>query len=287
MHKRTIALGILAILVVLIPSLKMLTYIYYILASFIILLLFAVAMLLITDLPLSIRISIIVVVFAVFRINIDISARVLWAFVKFGVINPVSTRVNDTPVREYIDDIFSRNFKMCTNFENLPEKPSIIIANYCKDRMENISCLLIPRNISIMMRRELRVIGLHKILKWPLFTDISGSYENTKKQISDNILENRSVFSYVTTKTTSITPNLFIKIRTGMFSIAKELNVQVTPIVFDYIDTSCGFVPFQRYNIHVGDSFYVDSVGLSKQKVMRFFREKMTEFISTKYTNLE
>lgn len=279
---RKIIYFILVVLVMLIPSIKMLTHIYYIFSSFFLIILFSICFLLVNNIPLHIRIGVILIILAAFRTNVSMTGSLFAKFSDFAYIHPISTRNDDSLLRKYAHDVFSENFELHTNFDNLPSIPSIIVSNYCQNRMENVGCMMIPRNIAIMMRRGLTILGLHKIVKWPLFTEASGNYEKTKGLVMGHILQGHHVFSYVTTKSL-LRPDLFMKIRSGMFSIAQELNVPITPIVFDYIDTPFGCIPYQRYEICVGDTFYVNDVGKSKLQVVRFFKDKMAEFMKKKY----
>jgi hypothetical protein len=237
---------------------------------------------LLSSIPLSVRISIVLIVLAFFRVNISLTGSLFSKIFNFAYITPISTRIDDSLLREYAHNLYSEHFDLHTNFDQFPTTPSIIVSNYCKDRAENIACVILPGNLAIMMRKGLTILGLHKLVKWPLFTDDSGNYDKTKNLVMGHILQGRHVFSYVTTKTL-LKPNLFMKIRTGMFSIAKQLGVPITPVVFDYIDVQMGCIPYQRYEICVGDTFYVNDVGSAKQKVMHFFQNKMTDFMRDKY----
>ena len=101
----------------------------------------------------------------------------------------------------------------------------------------------------------------------------------------NNIKEGRSVFSYVT-KTPRLGPTYIQNIRTGMFKLAKELNVPVTLIAIDYIDSTFGMIHSQNFNIEIGDTFMVDDVNESVYIAKKFFKDKMCKFTSEKYNNL-
>ena len=136
------------------------------------------------------------------------------------------------------------------------------------------------------MRDTLKNISkLHKLIKWPIYTKAKNSYENTKNEVCNNIKEGRSVFSYVT-KTPRLGPTYIQNIRTGMFKLAKELNVPVTLITIDYIDSTFGMIHSQNFNIEIGDTFMVDDVNESVYIAKKFFKDKMCKFTSEKYINL-
>ena len=208
---RKIALIIITLILLILPSLRMVTHIYYIFSSFLTVLVFCVCVLFM-PIPITVRATIVLVILAVFRYNITISGSLVNSIVKFAFVKPLSTRIDDSVLRESVLKIFTKHFMLKTNFAQFPEQPSIIVANYCKDRMENMACVLLPGKIAIMMRRGLTILGLHKVVKWPLFTEESGNYEKTKKLVTGHILQGHHIFGYITTKTL-LRPDLFIKIR--------------------------------------------------------------------------
>ena len=81
-------------------------------------------------------------------------------------------------------------------------------------------------------------------------------------------------------------PEYISKLRSGMFSIAKELNVSVTPVCVDYIDTYFGAITNQNFRIRVGDTFMIDDTNISIQKTKKFFKETMKEFKKRKYEGI-
>ena len=282
---RKIAIVIIALIILVLPSVRMLTHIYYIFSSFVMALIFCVCVLFM-PIPIVSRVTAVLVTLAIFRYNITMTGSLVNSVVKFGFVTPLSTRIDDSELRTSVQQIFTEHFMLKTNFDQFPERPSIIVANYCKDRMENMACVLLPGKIAIMMRRGLTILGLHKLVKWPLFTEESGNYEKTKNLVMGHALQGHHVFGYITTKTL-MRPDLFVKIRSGMFSIAKDLGIPVTPVAFDYIDMGpLGQIPPQNYEIRVGKTEHVTNVQLSMRKTMHFFRDTMTEFIKNKYTNI-
>lgn len=264
----------------------MLTHIYYIFSSFVLVLIFCVCVLFM-PIPIASRATAVLVTLAVFRHNITMTGSLMHSVAKFGFIVPLSTRIDDSALRTSVHQIFTEHFTLKTNFTEFPSQPSIIVSNYCKDRMENIACVLLPGNIAIMMRRGLTILGLHKLVRWPLFTEESGNYEKTKNLIMGHVLQGHHVFGYITTKTL-LKPDLFIKIRSGMFSIAKDLGIPVTPVAFDYIDMGpLGQVLPQNYEIRVGKTEYVTNVQSSMRKTIHFFKDSMMEFIRKKYDHVK
>lgn len=281
-----VALIAILILVTVLPSLKMFSHIYYILTSFILIILACICILMLNT-HLAVRIALVLVILAIFQSNIRISYGVLSNVFLARQIIPARIRKDDYTLRQQVYQIFNKNFKLDLNIDLLPRnKPTIIVANYCKDRVENIACILLPVNMAIMMRTGLAILGLDKMIKWPLFTEASGSYETTRNLICGHVLQGRSVFGYVTPGKSLFLPNQIIRVRSGLFSIAKELSIPVTPVAFDYIDLFLGTIPRQNFRVHVGKPFMVTDVKQSVRDTAHFFRDKLTEFMETKYANM-
>ena len=66
------------------------------------------------------------------------------------------------------------------------------------------------------------------------------------------------------------------KLRTGLFRIAKELNISITPISIDYINAVYGIIPNQNFRICVGETFKPTEIYNDIYKVRKFFKEKLT-----------
>lgn len=280
-----LAILIVVILLIFIPSMKMLTDFYYLFATFAVIVVFIIAVLLL-PLSLQIRVAIALVVAIYYRKNLSLMAHILVNVTNVSYVKPLSLRNDDTIIRNIVNNTFETHFRLHKEFEKFPSQPSILVCNYCKDRMENIACILFPVDIAIMMRDGLKkTMKLNRIIKWPIYTKAKGSYEDSKIQVAEHMSQGRHIFTYVT-KYPRLRPDYIPVVRSGMFSIAKELGVPVTPVCIDYIDTHFGAIPYQNFRIRVGDTFMVDQVNLSVHKAKKFFKETMTEFKQRKYEGI-
>lgn len=189
-------------------------------------------------------------------------------------------RLNDEKLRKIVREVYSPVLNLKTNFERLPVQPSILVCNYCNDRLENLACILIPKDIAIMMKSSVR--KLDRLIKWPILIGEKDAYEYSKKEIRRHVDEKRSVFSYVTSYPKD-EPTLIRKVRSGMFSIAKELNIPITMVAIDYIDIRCNRINRQNFQIEIGETFFVDDVDLGVRKSKRFFKDCMRKFEKEKY----
>lgn len=277
-----ISFVILSLIGIILPCLKIIGYYYYLSIVFILLLLFILSILLL-KIEIKYKVIILLTLFLVYKNTFAIVGNVFYSLFTLVYIDSVDDRKNNKHLISIVKPIYMKYFNFVTNFEKLPDKPSIIVCNYCDDRVENLCCILLPKDLAIMMRDELKnIMKFGKILKWTIETKETGSFENTKKQIKEHINKNRYIFTYVTNNK-KYKFNYISKIRSGVFHIAKELNIPITLLAIDYIDTKFGTIPYQNFRIHVGDTFYVEEPKNSIYKCKKFFKNTLTEFMNTKY----
>lgn len=273
---------IISLLIMIIPSLKSICCFYYTFGLFaLILLLFLLVLIL--KIKLEVKIIILSFLFIIFKNTYLTVGKFLIEAYNLIYIDNVDKRKDDSKVRDVVKNIFSNTLILKTNFKKLPDKPTIFLANYCNDRFENLSCILIPKDIAILMRDGLKkTTKLHKIVKWPIFTGEKNNYENTKNEILKHIKEGRSIFAYITKYPQDI-PNVIHKVRTGMFSLAKELNIPITLVAIDYIDTQFYNIQKQNFHIDIGETFFVDNIQNAIYKTRKYYSKTLTKFMKQKY----
>ena len=230
----------------------------------------------------SLKITLSLIIISLYSINFKFMTEFIVKISFLSYTIPITLRTNDYMARNIVTGIFSSNFKLHTEFDKLPGYPSILICNYCKDRIENFACILFPLDLAIMMRDGFAKAKFHELVKWPIFTKAKDNYEDTKMQVKQHISSGRSVFTYIT-KPPSIKLGLSPYVRTGAFSIAKQLNIPITLVCIDYIDTRFGSITKQNFRIRVGDTFIVEDVQESRYKSKLFFKHTIKEFIKRKY----
>ena len=196
----------------------------------------------------------------------------------------IPDRVDNTIARNLVIDLFNRNFRLIHNFEKLPKTPTILLANYVKDRVENLACIMLPVDICPMVAEPLK--GLGNLITPIIVRGESKQYDEMKKQIKDAHDNGFYVFVYIEKCCSYITKDHLGPIRNGIFNIAKDLGITVTPIAFDSILYNHGMLKKQNYQICVGDTFKVQNINDSKYKTRRFLRDKIKYFNSTKLNNL-
>ena len=269
-------------LLMLLPSIKNMTYTNYMFVlTFIIILL--ILIILLKNLDIKIKIFTISIVLFLYQNNLFLFKFYFKLLLIEGYINNVNNRIDNEILTIKCKKSFSERFKLKLNFEKLTDKPSLIVCNYCTDRFENLAIVLIPKNIVILIRDiVLKYSKLDKLLKWVIVVKKEDSYENTKKEIMKHINEGRSVVSYIT-KDPYLGPTHIRGIRSGIFKISKELNIPITPIAIDYIDNNFGMIKYQNFNIKADDTFNVENVKESMYKTKKFYKESMKAFKKNKY----
>ena len=277
-----ILIFLLCLILSIVPSIKTIGDVYY---SFVVYVILISIILFIIMIRMNIKIKLVIIslIMLLYKNNFFLTTNTFISILKEGYINKLENRKDNFVLQKIVYNMYSKNLRLKTDFSKNPNIPSIFVCNYCNDRLENLACILIPKNIVILMRDTLKKISkLHKLVKWAIYIKEKNSYDNTKKEIEEHIKEGRSIFSYVT-KTPRLGPIHIENIRTGMFKLAKELNIPVTPIVIDYIDTTFGIINGQNFHITIGDTFYVDDPIKSAYETKKYFKKMMNKFTKLKY----
>ena len=228
------------------------------------------------------KIIIIIIILLYFKNTLSTIAKTIIYIYKAINIDKLENRKDDTELRDIVNKIYYPYIIIRKDFKKLPKEPSIIVCNYCNDRVENLACILIPKNMAIIARDGLKN-KLHRLIKWPIYTKKNSNYEHTKKEILKHLREGRSIFSYVTQYTYYGYPNYNFKVRKGLFNIAKELNIPITLVAIDYIDIKNHVIKKQNFGITIGDTFKIDDIDNDVYKSKIFFRNTLKEFKKNKY----
>ena len=274
---------ILLLIIVLIPSLKLFCRFYYTFGIFILISLL-ILVVLFFKINLKLKIVAIACLLVFFKDTLFVIVKMLKNIYSLTYIDSVSDRKDDSKLRETVKNIYSPTLILKTNFKKLPDKPSIFVSNYCNDRLENLSCILVPKDIAIIMRDGLKS-KLYRLIKWPIYTTEKNNYENIKNEMTNHITKGRSIFAYINTaKYPQDNPNIvYSSIRSGLYNIAKELDIPITLIAFDFIDTTFCNIQKQNFHIEIGETFKVENVREAIYKTRKFYNKALTKFKSQKY----
>ena len=67
-------------------------------------------------------------------------------------------------------------------------------------------------------------------------------------------------------------------IRSGMFSIAKNINATITPVVIDHIEHNMGVISNTNFQIHIDKTRIVDNIDTEIKNVTLLFERKLRLF---------
>lgn len=200
----------------------------------------------------------------------------------FTILHTVKTipkENKDEYTQKRVYNLFNTHFRLHHNFHKIPSYPCIIVANYIRDRVENILYPILPCPTTILAREGSYLNYLNGNVLEHTIPTYTGCYNDIREKIKDTIAEGRNIFCYVSAYNKGVYNGLHIsKIHTSMFRIAKELNIPILPISFDYIEIEYGRVIDQPIYIRVGDNFMVNNIDEDVKKTKKFFQNSLNRF---------
>lgn len=245
---------------------------------------FAIALILIlvtlwlSPLPFSVRCGLSVVLLLTYRRNFYLLGSTLINMYEGLKMKP-ALKYKNRALRKTVYSIYKNTgFRIVHNFDKLPEKPTIIVLNYCADRMEHALCAIIPRDVSVISKSIFgKIIGRN--IQLPLHK--KGQFDYVEEKVKENLDKGIDILAYINA------PSYYQYIgalSSGMFRIAMGINATITPITFDTIElTKMCTIPNQNMCVKVGETFSPESVGSAKIRCRRFFKKSLEEFKANKY----
>lgn len=279
--RNTLLVILVYFLFITVPSTDMIHAIYYqlFLSTLVI-----VTIITIFLLPVSIRVrcGITIIIISMYYKNLYILLTIITKAIE--IINTSkNVKRPDAKLSKEVTSAYSNiGMRIVTNFTKLPNHPTMILANYCKDRCENPMCIILPRNLSIIMQEGFKRVNMSGIIHHPIYVKGhgQGNFEYIKKEVRKTVKHGNDVFAYINN------PSYFGyigKIRSGMFRIAIELGISITPVCFDFIDTKLGVIPNQNYCVKIGETIYDKNLTEAIHRVRKFYINTLAEFKTNKY----
>lgn len=221
------------------------------------------------------KVALIFIMITLYRRNISFCTSIAMMYKKHYNL------FNRDLLNKDITKIFSSNFKFLHNFEKLPNHPTIFVCNYIQDRLENLACVLIPGQVAIMMvKPAMEMCKFNHIISPIICRKLKGKdFENIKNKVYEHINNGTSVFTYANHGISGTTG----RIRTGLFKIAKKLNITITQIAIDNINYLFNCIQYQRFEIKIGETFYVNDPIRDAIKTHRFFSKSYKNFQKKKF----
>lgn len=167
------------------------------------------------------------------------------------LFSPSPTReMNQVRIRALLEE----HFDISVDTHQLTHEPTLIVANYVKDRFENLFPFCFPFTPVIMSSKEM--IDLTELDRFTETIPIEhgGDFELARARVLHAIQEGKRVFCYV--QRPCLLENQQVgRYRRGVFEIAKTLNVSITPFYCDSIETQWGAVFRQPVRLLFGAPF--------------------------------
>lgn len=184
----------------------------------------------------------------------------------------------NTSTKFLTNNILVRKTDFINNFENkIPNKNTIYVANYPWNEIEYLAQRLIPGNVcgvafDSFVGRLIRLTGSEEdfiVLPYKK----GSTYELLRDKIKSKI-KTMSIFGYVENCHLRLTNNeIGLPLRSGLFEIAKELNITITPIFISHQEYKYGKISDRKtFRMEVGETYTVDDPVMIRRKVTSFLR---------------
>jgi len=177
------------------------------------------------------------------------------------------------------------------NFDNIPKFNTIFVANYPITKIEYMISNIIPVDICLVASSKISfLLNFFYNKENFILANVSNknSYNNVEKKIKNKI-KTKSIFSYVenidgkkASKSSKYIgrigsgKNQICQFRTGMFNIAKNNNLPITPIFIDYIVVNeNGYIPKQNLEIKIGPTqIMTDNINIQTyiENIRKFYK---------------
>ncbi len=173
--------------------------------------------------------------------------------------------------------ILLRHFEVVQH--NLSHKaPTIYICNYATDRFENALVLFIECKLTILVSEVFADRTCIDNIMSTIHVPLKNSYSFLKTQIVQQIAKGNSILCY-SQKPLYLEGVNYGKIRTGVFSIAREIpSLTITPLYIEPIKTHIRSIYRQKIHIIAGEPRQVVNVAETINSVKLFFARMNTFF---------
>lgn len=168
------------------------------------------------------------------------------------------------------------------NFYKLPSHHTIFLVNYPITIMEYSAPVLLPKKICFLTsKRAKKFMDLvYEEEDYLLFDDSKGkNYELLRDNIREKI-KDRSIYVYVEDIKSRYYDYDIGRMRKGMFHIAKEIGVTITPLAVDSLKLN------KKFEIRVGETQLVINPVESMKRVRSFLFDSKQDFRATKASKM-
>ena len=158
--------------------------------------------------------------------------------------------------------------------------PTIIISNYPSDYLEYLIPGLFTNDTCIVAFKGAKKI-LENVFKEKIIyidLDSKNNFEIFQKEIKDKIDKGYNIYVYPE-KTYYQRKDVYDlqNFKSGIFHIAKKLNLTITPIICDHSENNFGFSNYseEKYKIKILESFKIKNVKEDIEKCFKIMKRKL------------
>jgi 1-acyl-sn-glycerol-3-phosphate acyltransferase len=176
---------------------------------------------------------------------------------------------------------FKYGFDFKENFKDLPNSPCIIVSNYCSKKFSLMSYLaktMIPVKY-VLVTSDITGFFLRRVYEEDRLIFVPhGSrknYNRVEKEIKEKLSQGYYIFSFVEDIGAERNFYKIKKIRSGMFRIAKNLNVPIVPVVIDTAFwCNCIFLN-PEHRMIFGEKIFVNDIEKDMENVLKWMQRKL------------
>lgn len=187
----------------------------------------------------------------------------------------------DTPPRPralQMRRCFASYFRLHHNLDTLRKQPHLIVANYPNDRIESFVAWMLPCSFAYVVKQTVETnLNMRNRVHCIVVPESPHAYAATRDAVRDAFARGLHVFTYVNNPS-PIDARHFDRYRTGMFRIAQDLGVPVTPMTVDQLEWHNGVLHEQTFAVQLGDPFRVTDPERDLQATHRWFKRVFARF---------
>ena len=201
-----------------------------------------------------------------------------------NLVGKILIKSNYSSYLNLANSIFRDNFRVRSNFDELPSKPTILVTNYPVSFLEYLAPALVPGSTCLLASKAAKrwmslVYTSRECCYIP--TEKGGRYDIVKELIRER-LKNSHVIVYVEDYKRKYGRSIG-SLWKGTFWMAKELNATITPLIIDKVEEKWFSIPEQNFGIYVGPTMQVLDPVITLIKVRTMMREVKTLFTINKF----
>jgi hypothetical protein len=219
------------------------------------------------------RRSVIILIFLIITLKLYIP---LYAI--FGVMKSILSSNKFKTYKNVSMTLYDKYLNLKINREKITLKTTIFVANYVSNYIEYMVHGLLCDKLCLILKKKgadyIRYIyGDECVIPCD-----KNTYKIVERKVKYKIKKGYSIFSYVERDSGKRKNEYEVSsFRSGIFNIAKKLNVTITPICIDHLRHNYGIIKNNKFQVKIGETFYVENVEKAMDNVKKFFKYELNQ----------